>query len=167
MSRLTEEGWEAPITVHSDGWEFWGCPVNGPAIDAVGEIASVAWFTVANEVAAVKVAFSDDGGRNFGAPVRIDQGNPMGRVDLEMLEDGTALVSWVEWAEGKEALFLCRVHREAGCISRERMVYNASEAVLNFPRMARLGQEVYLAWTQSNTNGDNIVVRRAVLAKAQ
>ena len=167
VSRLTEEGWEAPITVHSDGWEFWGCPVNGPAIDAVGEIASVAWFTVANEVAAVKVAFSDDGGRNFGAPVRIDQGNPMGRVDLEMLEDGTALVSWVEWAKGKESLFLCRVHREAGCISRERMVYNASDAVLNFPRMARLGQEVYLAWTQSNTNGDNIVVRRAVLAKAQ
>ncbi len=163
VARLTNEGWEEPVTVHEDGWELSGCPVNGPAIDADGEIAAVAWFTGANDVAAVKVAFSDDGGRSVDAPVRIDQGDPVGRVDLEMLSDGTALVSWVEWTEGNEALYLCRVHRDAGCISRELLATNSAGASVNFPRMARLGRVIYLAWTQPDTNGDSIVLRRAVL----
>ena len=162
--RLTDKGWETPVTVHDDGWELSGCPVNGPAVDADGEVAAVAWFTGANDVAAVKVAFSENGGRNFDTPVRIDQGNPMGRVDLEMLDDGSALASWVEWTEGKEALFLCRVHRDAGCISRELLATNSEGASVNFPRMARLGRDVYLAWTQPDANGDSIVIRRAVLA---
>jgi len=164
VARLTEKGWQTPVSVHDDGWELSGCPVNGPAIDSDGEIAAVAWFTGAHDVAAVKVAFSEDGGRNFDAPVRIDLGNPVGRVDLEMLDDGTALVSWVEWTEGNEALFLCRVHSNAGCISKERLATNSAGASVNFPRMARLGREVYLAWTQPNANGDSISIRRAVLA---
>ena len=55
--------------------------------------------TGANDVAAVKVTFSDDGGRSFDVPVRIDRRNPVEPGDLEMLDDGTALVSWVEWTE--------------------------------------------------------------------
>ena len=164
VARRTDGGWEEPVRVHEDGWELSGCPVNGPAIDADGEIAAVAWFTGANDIAAVKVAFTDDGARSFGEPVRIDLGNPVGRVDLEMLDDGTALVSWVEWSEGDEALFLCRVHRDAGCISQERLATNSAGTSVNFPRMARLGRDIYLAWTQPDTNGDSIVLRRAVLA---
>lgn len=164
VARRTGGGWEEPVTVHEDGWKLSGCPVNGPAIDADGEIAAVAWFTGANEIAAVKVAFTDDSGRSFGAPVRIDQGNPVGRVDLELLDDGTALVSWVEWIEGNEALFLCRVHRGAGCISKEHLATNSAGASVNFPRMVRLDRNIYLAWTQPDTNGDSIVLRRAVLA---
>ena len=165
VARLTDEGWEEPVTVHKDGWELSGCPVNGPAIDADAQAAAVAWFTGAHDMAAVKVAFSDDGGRDFDTTVRIDLGNPVGRVDLELLDDGTALVSWVEWIEGNEALILCRVHRDAGCISRELLATNSSGASVNFPRMVRLGQDVYLAWTQPDENGDSIAIRRAVLAE--
>ena len=163
--RLTEEGWQSPVTVHDDGWELSGCPVNGPAIDANGKIVAVSWFTGAHDVPAVKVAFSDNGGRNFDTPVRIDQGNPVGRVDLELLDDGTALVSWVEWTEGNEALYLCRVHRDTGCISPEILAINSAGASVNFPRMAQLGRDVYLAWTQPDENGDSIAIRRAVLAE--
>ena len=165
VARLTEKVWETPVSVHDDGWELSGCPVNGPAIDADAQTVAVAWFTGANDVAAVKVTFSDDGGRSFDAPVRIDQGNPVGRVDLEMLDDGTALVSWVEWTEDNQALFLCRVHRDAGCISRELLATNSAGASVNFPRIARLGRDIYLAWTQPDKNGDRIAIRRAVLAE--
>ncbi|GAA6189903.1 hypothetical protein NBRC116596_29660 [Litorivita sp. NS0012-18] len=165
VARLTEKGWETPVSVHDDGWELSGCPVNGPAIDAEGGNAAVAWFTGANDVAAVKVAFSDNGGRNFDTPVRIDQGNPVGRVDLELLDDGTALASWVEWVEGNEALYLCKVHHDAGCISPEILTINSAGASVNFPRMARLGRDFYLAWTQPDENGDSIAIRRAVLAE--
>ncbi len=165
VARLTDEGWQTPVTVHDDGWELSGCPVNGPAIGADGEDVVVAWFTGANDVAAVKVAFSSDGGRNFETAFRIDEGDPVGRVDLELLHDGTALVSWVEWTEGNEALFLCRVHRDAGCIAPELLTINSAGASVNFPRLARLGRDVYLAWTQPVKNGDSIVVRRATLAE--
>lgn len=165
VARLTEKGWETPVSVHDDGWELSGCPVNGPAIDAEGGNAAVAWFTGANDVAAVKVAFSGNGGRNFDTPVRIDQGNPVGRVDLELLDDGTDLASWVEWVEGNEALYLCKVHHDAGCISSEILTINSAGASVNFPRMARLGRDVYLAWTQPDENGDSIAIRRAVLAE--
>lgn len=165
VARLTDEGWEEPVTVHEDGWELSGCPVNGPAIDADAQAAAVAWFTGAHDKAAVKVAFSEDGGRSFGPPLRIDQGNPVGRVDLEMLDDGTALASWVEWTEGNEALYICRVHRNAGCIATKLLATNSTGASVNFPRMARLGRDVYLAWTQPDANGDSIAIRRAVLAE--
>lgn len=163
--RLSEEGWQTPVTVHDDGWELSGCPVNGPAIDADGKIAAVSWFTGAKDVAAVRVAFSDNGGRNFDTPVRIDQGSPVGRVGFELLDDGTVLASWVEWTESNEALYFCRVHRDAGCILPEILAINLAGASVNFLRLARLGRNVYLAWTQPDTNGDRIVVQRAILAE--
>jgi hypothetical protein len=165
VARLTDGGWQRPVSVHDDGWELSGCPVNGPAIAADGEIAAVAWFTGANDVAAVKVAFSDNAARSFGAPVRIDRGNPVGRVDLELLDDGTALVSWVEWIEGDEVLTLCRVDRKAGCIAREQVATNRAGASVNFPRMTRLGRDIYLAWTQPGATRDSLALRRAVLAE--
>lgn len=160
VARLTVDGWQTPVTVHNDGWELAGCPVNGPAIAADGHDAAVAWFTGANDLAAVKVAFSGDAGRSFGAPVRVDLGNPMGRVDVELLEDGTALVSWVEWTEGDEALMLCRAEKESGCVAQEVLATNTAGASVNFPTMARLGRDIFIAWTQPDEKGDRIAMRR-------
>ncbi|MDD9921554.1 MAG: exo-alpha-sialidase, partial [Boseongicola sp.] len=164
LVRWTKEGWDEPVSVHNDGWELSGCPVNGPSVAADGETVAVAWFTGANDVAAVKVAFSDNGGQSFSAPARVDWGNPAGRVDLEMLEDGSALVSWVEWTNNAEVLVLCRVVREAGCSAPEILATNSETASVNFPRMARIGREIYIAWTQADSTGDNLAMRRAVLA---
>lgn len=163
VARLTKDGWKTPVRVHDDGWELAGCPVNGPAISAHEDLVAVAWFTGADDVAAVHVAFSDDAGLSFAEPARIDLGNPAGRVDVEMLEDGTAVVSWVEWTKGHEALMVCRVESETGCISREVLAVNTGGASVNFPKMARLGRDIYFAWTQPNDNGDSVAMRRATL----
>jgi len=88
--------WSEPIKVHEDGWEISDCPVNGPAIDAKAKDAVVAWFTEAGGVPTVKVACSENTGRSFGTAFRIDQGKPVGRVDTVLLDDGSAIVSWVE-----------------------------------------------------------------------
>lgn len=165
VARLTAGGWQKPVSVHDDGWELSGCPVNGPALDANDETVAVAWFTGANDVAAVNVSFSDDAARSFGAPVRIDRGDPVGRVDLELLDDGTALVSWIEWNAGAEALFVCRVERETGCIQDHLLATNSSGASMNFPRMTRIGRDLYIAWTQPDETGDDLALRRAVLSE--
>ena len=165
VARLTVDGWQRPATVHHDGWEVAGCPGNGPAIAADGDHVTVAWFTGANDLAAIKVAFSFDAGRSFGAPIRVDLGNPVGRVDVELLEDGTALVSWVEWVDGNEALLLCRAEKQSGCVSQEVLATNTAGASVNFPSMARLGRDIFIAWTQPYGTGDRIAMRRISLTE--
>jgi hypothetical protein len=96
LVRRDGTNWSEPALVHADGWSIAGCPVNGPAVDADGRALAAAWFTAADGVPSAWVAFSSDGGRSFGPPVRVDEGEPGGRVALVLLEDGTAAVSWVE-----------------------------------------------------------------------
>ena len=165
VARLTDDGWQKPVPVHRDGWEFAGCPVNGPAIATDRDQAAVAWFTGAKDLATVKVAFSDNAGRSFGAPARVDLGNPVGRVDIELLEDGTALVLWVEWIEGEEALMLCRAERVSGCMAQEVLAKNSAGASVNFPTMVRLGRDIFIAWTQPDETGDHITMRRVRLVE--
>jgi hypothetical protein len=167
VARLTKQGWQMPVTVHDDGWELSGCPVNGPAVSAYQDKVVTAWFTGANDVPVVKVAFSEDGGRTFGEPDRIDLGSPVGRVDVEMLDDGSAIVSWVEWSTDGESLVLCRARAGHGCVASQVLAVNAGGASVNFPKMVRAGNEVFLAWTQPVDGGDTIELRRGVLPSNQ
>ncbi|MBI2403747.1 MAG: exo-alpha-sialidase, partial [Gemmatimonadetes bacterium] len=96
ITQLAGGSWSEPAPVHDDGWHFPGCPVNGPSLSAAGDTVAIAWFTAPEEQRRVSVAFSTDAGATWGAPIRVDDGRPVGRVDLEMLADGSALVSWLE-----------------------------------------------------------------------
>ncbi|SMX49759.1 hypothetical protein MAA8898_04428 [Maliponia aquimaris] len=167
VARLTKQGWQTPVMVHDDGWELSGCPVNGPAVSALQDRVVTTWFTGANDVPAVKVAFSEDGGRTFGEPDRIDLGSPVGRVDVEMLDDGSAIVSWVEWSADGESLVLCRARAGLGCVASQVLAVNADGASVNFPKMARSGNDVFVAWTQPIDGGDTIKLRRGVLPSNQ
>ena len=163
VARFADGKWHSPVSVHHDGWELAGCPVNGPSIAAAGDRVAVAWYTGAQGIAAVKVAFSDDAGRSFSNTVRVDQGNPVGRVDLEMLSDGSAIVSWVEWGDKGEALMLCHVQKETGCTARETLAINSAGASVNLPKLARLGRDIYIVWTRPDETGDRLAMRRATL----
>lgn len=145
--------WMQPNIVHDDGWEISGCPVNGPAIDAFGETAVVVWFTAANEEPAVKLAFSIDNGETFDAPILIDFGGAIGRVDAMMLDDGRALITWVEWTGSAEVLYACTISIGAGCDDPHIITTNIGSSSVNFPRMAQTEGRVYLAWTQAPENG--------------
>jgi hypothetical protein len=165
VARLEGGKWHTPVSVHRDGWELAGCPVNGPAISAEGDRVAVAWFTGAQETAVVNVAFSDDAGISFQDASRIDLGDPVGRVDLKMLEDRSAIVSWVEWSDNGEALMLCRVQQGEGCTVRETLAINTAGASINFPKLAKLDRDIYVVWTQPVDAGDTLAMRRATLAR--
>jgi len=161
LVRGEDDGWTAPRTIHRDGWEIGGCPVNGPAIDARGDDVAIAWYTEAANRPAVWVGFSDDLGLEFDEPVRVDDGNPIGRVDIEMLEDGSALVSWIEEAgEGAEIrVRRIRPGQPAGAAAFAGLI--AAGRSSGFPRMARSGSLVYVAWTDP---GPPTHVRLSVLS---
>ena len=92
--------WSSPIRVFEDGWRIAGCPVNGPAVDAAGSQVAVSWFTVSGERALVRAAFSRDGGRTYSTPILVDGEEPLGRVDVALLDSGEAVVAWL--ARGRE-----------------------------------------------------------------
>lgn len=154
--RLTDGLWSVPEPVHNDGWEIAGCPVNGPAIASAGEQVVVAWFTGARNIPEIRVAFSDDAGASFGAPLRIDLGQPVGRVDALMRDDGSALVSWVEWEGSDEHLVLCEATPE-GCRNTTRVATNSAGASVNFPRLVATGTAIYLAWTRPLPDGTDTI----------
>lgn len=151
VTRRTEGGWTEGIPVHRDGWVISGCPVNGPAVDASGDRVAVAWFTGAGDRPRVYVAFSEDAGASFGDPVRVDGGDPSGRVDLSLLPDGRAAVSWLE-RRGPEGAELRLASVGPGGREGPPVVVAPSSAARasGFPRMVRApwnGSEVVLAWT--------------------
>ena len=162
--RLLDGAWADPVNVHPDGWEISGCPVNGPAVAAQGERVAVAWFTAADDIAAVKLAFSDDAGTSFAAPARIDFGDPLGRVDTLFLEDGSVLVTWLEWQGDDEVLLACRALESRGCVTRQVLARNSSNASMNFPRMAPIGHEEYFALTTPiNARQSTVTIMRGQL----
>ncbi len=64
---------------------------------ALGDRVALAWFTAEGDSPRALLAFSTDGGRSFGAPIRVDEEQTLGRVDVAMLPDGRAVVSWLEF----------------------------------------------------------------------
>jgi hypothetical protein len=149
--RFHKGRWTEPRTLNVDDWEIHGCPVNGPAVSADGRRVAVAWFTAAKGTPRVKVIFSSDAGATFGQPVQVDEGAPVGRVDVVMVADGSALVSWLE-RTGKGGEVKVRRIKPDG--SRDEAITVAASSAARasgFPQMARCGDEVVFAWTDSGT----------------
>lgn len=147
VTRLVGATWTAPVRVHADDWVIPACPVNGPAVAARGEQVAVAWFTAAQDTPRVRVALSGDAAETFEPPVRIDLGDPVGRVDVALLASGEAVVSWLERdADGTHVLV--RTVGPEGRLGEPLRVGASSEArPSGFPRMAAAGDRLILAWT--------------------
>lgn len=145
--RLTGHRWSAPQTVSADRWELSGCPVNGPAIAARGRQVAVAWYTAAGAAPRVKLALSGDAGKSFGKPLTIDDGQPIGRVDLLMLDDGSVLVSWLEKAPGGGALRLRRIDRHGKADQAITIAPSGTARSNGFPQMVRANDQILFAWT--------------------
>lgn len=108
--RLLRGGlWSEPRAVHADGWRIDGCPVNGPSVAASGRRVAVAWFTMAGGGPHVRLAFSKDAGATFAPPSEVGDGDPIGRAEVLILTDGSALVSWLEKITGGAELRARRI----------------------------------------------------------
>ena len=164
VSRFDGMRWTEPVAVHDDRWVIPGCPVNGPALAADGDRVAVAWFTAAGSPPAptVRIAFSRDGGRSFEAPLDVDAGRPVGRVDVVFLEDGAALVTWIGEHQGSTQILACHVDSNGRRGPHVRIGSTSSERANGFPRTAKLGQDTVIAWTDP---GSPSRIRTALLSQ--
>lgn len=152
VSRLEGSQWSEPQPVANDGWHITGCPVNGPAIAARGRTVVVAWFTGKENQNRAFVAFSRDAGRTFGSPIRLDDTSTLGRVDVELLDDGSALASWIERAASVTEFRIRRVE-PSGLKSPATTIASMTTARSSgYPRIARHGDELVVAWVDAPIN---------------
>jgi hypothetical protein len=154
VSRLDGGKWTSTTIVAPDNWMIDFCPVNGPALSARGRDVAIAWFTVKNDLGQAYAAFSSDAGRTWTAPQRLDDAGSLGRVDIDLLDDGTAVASWVEYAGGKTDLRLRRIDRTGARSPAQDIVAVSGGRASGFPRMARQGDQLIFAWSESASAND-------------
>jgi peroxiredoxin len=161
--RRVQGKWSQPRPVHADGWRVPGCPVNGPSVVARGRRVVVAWYTYAEDRPRVRLAFSDDAGATFGAPLDVDGpvgGRvPIGRVDVMLEEDGSALVGWMASEREEASILVRRVTVDGRMGNALPVARTRSSRQSGFPRMERWGDALVVAWTEVGTPGRLRVVR--------
>jgi len=149
VSRFVDGRWTPGRAVHEDGWLMPACPVNGPSLAADGRRVALAWFTAEGNEPRALVAFSGDAGATWGPPVRVDDGVALGRVDSELLPDGSVLVTWIEFEDGRSEVRGRRVRPDGTKEPSFPVAGVSGDRASGYPRMARSGKTVLFAWTET------------------
>ncbi len=148
--RFASMRWSEPRTLVSDGWHLTGCPVNGPQVAADGNRLALAWFTASKDEPRVQVVFSGDGGATFGAPVRVDSGQALGRVDVELIGPD-AVVTWLSRATRGGELLARRISPTGDGSKSVTIARTGADRTSGFPRTASYQGAILVAWTENSS----------------
>ena len=111
-----------------------------------GRNVAVAWFQAKDGQPKAFLAFSSDAGRTFGEPIRLDSQGTLGRVDVELLADGSAAAAYIDLTANR-AEFRVRHVTPAGVASAPFTIASlANTRSSGYPRMALAGDELVFAW---------------------
>ena len=164
-SRYIDSNWTEPHPIHNDGWEINGCPVNGPNVDSYGDNVVVSWFSASNGRPKVNLKFSTDNGRTFGDKILIDEvdNSPLGRVDIELISETEAMISWLSTVDGKGKLLIRKI-KTNGEIGPIKVVDEIStERSTGFPQIEKFNDDVYISWTDNSELGKKVRVTKIPL----
>jgi hypothetical protein len=162
VSRFSDGRWSAPAIVHADGWMIDACPINGPSVSARGRDVAVAWFMAKNDQGRAYLAFSHDAGRTFGVPVRVDDASSLGRLGVQLLDDGSAAVIWIERTNQLSQL-RARIITPAGI--RSAPVTIADTEGSRYPRVMRDRDELLFSWTDTGKGSSQVRAAHATIGR--
>lgn len=155
---LFEDSFSASQPVYNDNWKISGCPVNGPSIASYKNNVVVAWFTAANENPRVQLSFSRDKGKTFGAPIQVNMNPTMGRVDVVMTSENTAVVSWMETIGENTLIQAIRVSSNGSKGFPVSISKTSHERASGFPQLEVAADTLYAAWTMVEGNKSSIKI---------
>jgi hypothetical protein len=167
VTRIEQGKWTPPRPLHVDGWQIDGCPVNGPALAARGHAVAAAWFAATEQEGHAFAAFSADAGRSWGDPIRLDDAVALGHVDIELLDDGSAVASWVEFVNKRAQLRMRRVMSSGARSAAHVVAGTGSGYVAGYPRLTRQGDGVIVAWTESSADAVSTQQVKAAAVRAK
>ena len=104
------------------------------------------------------MAFSHDGGRTFGPPGRVDDAVSAGLVGVELVDDKSAIVTWVESSPPRQSFNARRVDEHG---TRGSAVAVGESSGTRYPRLARSGSEMLFAWTATEKGAPHVLTARA------
>ena len=146
VTRFADGEWQAGAPIADDGWYITGCPVNGPAIDADGDLVAIAWFSAANDRPVVRAVISTNGGRTFREPVEIATTRSSGHVGIAIVDRLSVVISWVESDKrGTNAINIRGL--TVGGIAGPVETVGRSTLLRIYPQLARSNDKLILAWT--------------------
>lgn len=147
-ARLLDGRWHTDGPVAEDGWRVTGCPVNGPAIAAGQDQVAIAWYTE-HPAPRVRLAFaSATNPAQFNPAIDVATERPAGRVDLAVLPDGDAIVSWLQRGSGD--VLIRRVGADGALGKTTNIARVGAARRAGFPQMLRLNdQELLFAITDT------------------
>ncbi len=149
MTRNINDVWEAPIPIHNDGWVIYGCPVNGPKVVSYENNLAVSWFTVSDAKPTVNLSFSKFYGASFDEPIKINDHNAIGRVDVAFLNEKEVIVSYMEGDDDGTYLRIKKVSLDGKVsepITISRIDGGRSTGV---PQLEIFNDEIFIVWTVS------------------
>ena len=163
LARYVNGAWQPGEVVANDGWEIAACPVNGPAIDAKGDLVAIAWFTAANDHPRVQLRISKDGGATFGEALRIATNNLLGQVDVEVIDDTAVAVSWIHKDPRDDlADVMLRSVTIDGAMSKPDVV-GRTAASRSIPVMHKVNDFLYFAWTDTDGEHTRLASSRVMI----
>jgi hypothetical protein len=145
----SDDEWSTPKLVHADNWEINGCPVNGPALAAndAGDIA-VVWYTAPADLAQINFARYDPNADSFNFPILLDDEIPLGRVDIQLADDGAAYVTGITTKEGTDDAFLTLwTISPTDEVEREELTITSAARSSGFLKIALFEDKLYWART--------------------
>ncbi|RIA09830.1 hypothetical protein OE09_1676 [Flavobacteriaceae bacterium MAR_2010_72] len=155
-SRLINNIWTHPQPVHDDNWNIAGCPVNGPSISGYENTVAVAWYTMQDDNPSVKLAFSNTNGDGFEKPITLSNVFPIGRVDVELIDENSALVTWVDTIEYETIIQMQRIDKNGSKSEILTLAKTSESRSSGFPRMVVKDHTAYLAYTLSGNENLSI-----------
>ncbi len=145
--RKTNGIWDDPIPVHNDGWEINGCPVNGPKVASNSNNLAVSWFTVSSENPTVNLSFSKSNGASFGTPIKINDEDAIGRVDVAFLNPQEVLVSYIEGDDVGTYLRIKKVSIDGKVSAPITISKIDGGRNTGVPQLEILDNEAFIVWT--------------------
>ena len=139
--------WEVPTPIHNDGWEINGCPVNGPKVASNSNNLAISWFTVSNEKPTVNLSFSKSNGASFGTPIKINDDDAIGRVDVAFLNPQEVLVSYIEGDDVGTYLRIKKVSIDGKVSAPITISKIDSGRNSGVPQLEILDNEAFIVWT--------------------
>ena len=149
VGRHVADGAVEIVRRFDDGWVIPGCPLNGPAALARGEALVVGRFTAAQGRPRVLLTLTEPGLARDEFSVRLDQGHPLGNVDVALTDDGI-VASWVEQRGEGDVILLRHVGFDGAMGPVVAIDASREDAVAGHPRLAVLGRDVLVAWTDAS-----------------
>ena len=144
--RFVDSRWTSPVLIHRDAWQVNGCPVNGPQVSAQGNVLAIAWFTASGDDPRVQVVFSTDGGQSFNPPVQLNEQPALGRVDIQLIGQDQAFVTWMEGSD----ILGAWIGSDGTVRERIRIASSSSSRSSGFPQTTRAGDSLLVAWTDAD-----------------